>query len=107
MKPISQERPGRLFLRSGPCMDPIILHWYTVFWHQLSLTCGRRQSHNAPILPCLPGTCLIFLCNPVLLSDASDFSEETRRALRSCEQRSEEHTSELQSHHDLVCRLLL
>src|SRR5947199_4976927 len=48
MKPISQERPGRLFLRSGPCMDPIILHWYTVFWHQLSLTCSRRQSHNAP-----------------------------------------------------------
>ena len=24
-----------------------------------------------------------------------------------CEKRSEEHTSELQSHHDLVCRLLL
>src|SRR6266540_6216436 len=24
-----------------------------------------------------------------------------------CERRSEEHTSELQSHHDLVCRLLL
>ena len=37
-----------MFLRSGPCMDPIILQWYTVFWHQLSLTCGRRQSHNAP-----------------------------------------------------------
>src|SRR5436190_13444599 len=48
MKPISQERPGRLFLRSGPCMDPIILQWYIVFWHQLSLTWGRRQSHNAP-----------------------------------------------------------
>src|SRR5438093_381764 len=48
MKPISQERPGRLFLRSGPCMDPIILQWYVVFWHQPSLTCGRRQSHNAP-----------------------------------------------------------
>src|SRR5437773_5767484 len=26
---------------------------------------------------------------------------------RSCQERSEEHTSELQSHHDLVCRLLL
>src|SRR5437667_11167055 len=30
----------------------------------------------------------------------------TRRA-HSARQRSEEHTSELQSHHDLVCRLLL
>src|SRR3970282_2678979 len=30
-----------------------------------------------------------------------------RRASRNVEDRSEEHTSELQSHHDLVCRLLL
>src|SRR5437667_6001374 len=29
------------------------------------------------------------------------------RAFRDREKRSEEHTSELQSHHDLVCRLLL
>src|SRR5438094_10645832 len=29
-------------------MDLIIFPWYTVFWHQLSLTCGRRQSHDAP-----------------------------------------------------------
>src|SRR5437667_6731733 len=29
------------------------------------------------------------------------------RELRVSRQRSEEHTSELQSHHDLVCRLLL
>src|SRR5437773_10832628 len=29
------------------------------------------------------------------------------RSKRSCRKRSEEHTSELQSHHDLVCRLLL
>src|SRR5690349_23187009 len=36
--------------------------------------------------------------------DASRFS---RRTLRSPHQRSEEHTSELQSRRDLVCRLLL
>src|SRR5437667_6575913 len=30
-----------------------------------------------------------------------------RRPLRDRRERSEEHTSELQSHHDLVCRLLL
>src|SRR5476649_502703 len=30
-----------------------------------------------------------------------------RRRLALCQQRSEEHTSELQSHSDLVCRLLL
>src|SRR5437773_12404584 len=32
---------------------------------------------------------------------------ERRRARRARLARSEEHTSELQSHHDLVCRLLL
>src|SRR6266540_5935067 len=31
----------------------------------------------------------------------------TRRSRRPARTRSEEHTSELQSHHDLVCRLLL
>src|SRR5437773_2940803 len=31
----------------------------------------------------------------------------TRSLPRPCSPRSEEHTSELQSHHDLVCRLLL
>src|SRR5437773_7507062 len=34
-------------------------------------------------------------------------SESGAVALRREERRSEEHTSELQSHHDLVCRLLL
>ena len=36
---------------------------------------------------------------------ASDLAAEACRA--AVEDRSEEHTSELQSHHDLVCRLLL
>src|SRR5437773_6164176 len=35
---------------------------------------------------------------------SADTVERTRKRLR---RRSEEHTSELQSHHDLVCRLLL
>src|SRR5438132_13434126 len=41
------------------------------------------------------------------------YAQQLRRALRSCDPgrkldlRSEEHTSELQSHSDLVCRLLL
>src|SRR5437773_9683617 len=33
--------------------------------------------------------------------------EEVRRMIDGTTNRSEEHTSELQSHHDLVCRLLL
>src|SRR5437773_3756963 len=32
---------------------------------------------------------------------------QCQRLTRNCRNRSEEHTSELQSHHDLVCRLLL
>src|SRR5437773_6108417 len=38
---------------------------------------------------------------------ASGSSPCTRRLPPSAPARSEEHTSELQSHHDLVCRLLL
>src|SRR5437773_8026716 len=36
-----------------------------------------------------------------------DRAEERRKLGLAPERRSEEHTSELQSHHDLVCRLLL
>src|SRR5471032_1388949 len=38
---------------------------------------------------------------------ASARPEAARQGPRGCMRRSEEHTSELQSHHDLVCRLLL
>src|SRR6266540_3368924 len=34
------------------------------------------------------------------------FREQLDSYWEACEERSEEHTSELQSHHDLVCRLL-
>src|SRR5437667_1919876 len=41
-------------------------------------------------------------------SDASGAGSGRRaRCIRTATPRSEEHTSELQSHHDLVCRLLL
>src|SRR6267142_4253233 len=43
---------------------------------------------------------LIFACN-------SNSGRATRFFLLSCHSRSEEHTSELQSHVNLVCRLLL
>src|SRR5438093_10942273 len=39
---------------------------------------------QSPILPCLPGTCLICLGNPICLSDASDLSAAPGRPLRSC-----------------------
>src|SRR5437667_7099515 len=39
--------------------------------------------------------------------DSSNVSCKRRAADRGARSRSEEHTSELQSHHDLVCRLLL
>src|SRR5437773_9601684 len=38
---------------------------------------------------------------------AAQASIADRRSSLTCHPRSEEHTSELQSHHDLVCRLLL
>src|SRR5437773_8136615 len=47
---------------------------------------------------------------PVLREVVSELAERSERAGVSLELellRSEEHTSELQSHHDLVCRLLL
>src|SRR5437667_6076105 len=57
---------------------------YTTLFRSRALHCfsRRKTSRNFPALPRL------FL-------------------LRACNARSEEHTSELQSHHDLVCRLLL
>src|SRR5260370_27183820 len=42
------------------------------------------------------------------LGEERNFSKDGRsETSRSCEKRSEEHTSELQSHLNLVCRLLL
>src|SRR5437773_2951683 len=45
--------------------------------------------------------------NAVLLERQYPARRRSISDLASCPRRSEEHTSELQSHHDLVCRLLL
>src|SRR5437667_4062622 len=45
-------------------------------------------------------------CPPVV-TNFIRFSDARLHAVSSRNMRSEEHTSELQSHHDLVCRLLL
>src|SRR5438132_4502023 len=44
---------------------------------------------------------------PILMLTARDATEDVVRGLDAGADRSEEHTSELQSHSDLVCRLLL
>src|SRR5437773_7246488 len=43
----------------------------------------------------------------VIYSLPKDVIDNTIKAFATSSTRSEEHTSELQSHHDLVCRLLL
>src|SRR5437773_3260169 len=43
----------------------------------------------------------------VLMSGANMLTVHPKLGVNNLQQRSEEHTSELQSHHDLVCRLLL
>src|SRR5437773_8813547 len=55
----------------------------------------------------------LFRSLPIIGPDQPDIAIEVHRLVRRVRQvlvalaRSEEHTSELQSHHDLVCRLLL
>src|SRR5438034_7777566 len=48
---------------------------------------------------------LVLIVTPVIFSWLRE--QDLRRAERDARGRSEEHTSELQSHSDLVCRLLL
>src|SRR5437588_4396875 len=45
------------------------------------------------------------LCDQIVQPE--DLPERVRRSFKGTQARSEEHTSELQSHSDLVCRLLL
>src|SRR2546430_13508580 len=49
----------------------------------------------------------LFRSRPLLLCDALEQVDEVRRVTRRALERSEEHTSELQSQSNLVCRLLL
>src|SRR6266540_6071955 len=51
---------------------------------------------------------LAFVCAPTDGASGVAFTAVAEESLLlACSPRSEEHTSELQSHHDLVCRLLL
>src|SRR5436190_8101767 len=61
-------------------------------------TLFRSPQDAGPILEGIGGEHPVFV-----LDRAPDFARQSRQANR----RSEEHTSELQSHSDLVCRLLL
>src|SRR5437667_7673021 len=45
--------------------------------------------------------------NPLILPQSGPYAHSIPNPAAWFESRSEEHTSELQSHHDLVCRLLL
>src|SRR5437588_8921750 len=59
---------------------------------------GRKESRVKTFCSCLSAAW-------IMLSIGRDF--RLRGVRREVENRSEEHTSELQSHSDLVCRLLL
>src|SRR5438034_1926341 len=70
----------------------------------------KKKSPTATA-PAIPAIVPIHVCSPSLESSTarriSASSAPSRRTIRKTKRRSEEHTSELQSHSDLVCRLLL
>src|SRR5215468_9255754 len=65
----------------------------------------RAGSRRCPGYPILSRTAGISNQAPAITADRA--WNVTGCSACSCLRRSEEHTSELQSHHDLVCRLLL
>src|SRR5437773_6118009 len=71
----------------------------------------HRDLHSFPtrrssdLSSCAPGSCESV--SPRSRRVAGPWCSASSRARRRAPRRSEEHTSELQSHHDLVCRLLL
>src|SRR6266540_5141916 len=79
-----------------------------------ALTCWRQRRHADSRSRRISGSQLAISCRSRGRSRRSGSSVATT-GLRTttsperstCPSRSEEHTSELQSHHDLVCRLLL
>src|SRR5471032_3645935 len=75
------------------CMEALYLSRFFFFFNDTATT----EIYTLSLHDALP----ISSCSPTSGSSAS----RTPASLR-CS-RSEEHTSELQSHHDLVCRLLL
>src|SRR5438034_8412558 len=63
---------------------------------------SKRPPAHPPPPPRVPPT-----INSLLPSPHSGAKQKPRKCRRRASPRSEEHTSELQSHSDLVCRLLL
>src|SRR5699024_7246448 len=73
-----------------------ITTWDTESQHRIGIA-----DHTETIYPRLEET------SPAKYRDLSNLSKDSLRSLVLSETRSEEHTSELQSRFDLVCRLLL
>src|SRR5207237_10635629 len=94
--------PAHLLARSAPCSLPLSLHDALPIFAAAAVWTGNRILRAAGL--------------PLELMNAVDFAEAAPEARRAAielaadalhELRSEEHTSELQSHLNLVCRLLL
>src|SRR5436190_16616897 len=75
-----------------------------------SLSCRTYVFAQDPLAPVRSSASIALACkNPVLRPDVGTTFSPLRQSVRESRMhwRSEEHTSELQSHSDLVCRLLL
>src|SRR5438034_3804011 len=81
---------------------------YTTLFRSVLVFFGCDDAHPARVLDGVPdglvGEYVQFLLHLALDVDRADFAEDVGEPGAP---RSEEHTSELQSHSDLVCRLLL
>src|SRR5437773_8385284 len=78
--------------------------------HRSPTTPGRQPGDHRPGRPALHTTSAALAASCTAISNAAridDGSAIPFPAMSNAVPRSEEHTSELQSHHDLVCRLLL
>src|SRR2546425_5594574 len=77
-------------------------------WGFPETTCGAEQASNsaAPTPPVRHAT-RMFMASPIRSRDAKRAAGAPRGDGRAIQERSEEHTSELQSLAYLVCRLLL
>src|SRR5437773_1716742 len=104
------DRDVRTAVSTRPSRPPIAWKKYSVGWRPLLYDDFTKPFASAPRSPFLKCGSVRFqyprlnrsprtACCPMEPAIWDRFSIEPRR--------SEEHTSELQSHHDLVCRLLL
>src|SRR5260221_12693010 len=88
-----------VFLRSMTMCDyPFLLYFFFVFFFLMI-----RRPPRSTLFPYTT----LFRSSPHWPAQSTGCRPCCRPARRPCRRRSEEHTSELQSHSDLVCRLLL